>query len=205
MKVLIVSSFLFFFSNYLHSQIGIGTILPTAQLEIESTDTGIPTLELNPQSDPVGSVTGQLAVIGDKLYMYDDTRGKWLSLETVSFNFGKSGNADTDNLRSQGNVSSANSGTLMPFNGTIIAITANSNTTSGSTNLSKEFNFRIRNASTTQGAEIDFSLSGGTYSDILFNRDFNAGDHFHIRARDPDSSGDSVSNPIVTIWVKWNK
>ena len=204
MKVFIVSFFLLLFSNYLYSQIGIGTTLPTAQLEIESTDTGIPSLELNPQSAPVGSAMGQLAVIGDKLYMYDDTRAKWLSIETVSFDFGRSGNVTTDNLRSQGNVSSANSGTLMPFNGTIIAITANSNTTSGSTNLSKEFNFRIRNGNSTEGAEIDFSLSGGTYSDTSFNRDFDAGDHFHIRARDPDTSGDFVSNPIVTIWIKWH-
>lgn len=196
---------LVFITSISYAQVGIGTTTPTSELEIETTNTGIPALELNPQSAPVGSADGQISVIGDKIYMYDDMRSKWLSVSTLSFDFGRSGDVGTQNLRSQGNITSANTGTLMPYNGTIIAITANSNTGSGTTNLSKEFNFRIRNGNTTQGAAIDFSLSGGTYTDLLTNRDFNAGDHFHIRARDPDSSGDVVNNPIVTIWVKWRQ
>ena len=71
--------------------------------------------------------------------------------------------------------------------------------------MSKEFNLRIRNRNSTEGAEINFSLSGGIYTDNSVNRNFNAGDHFHIRARDPDTSGDTVSNPIVTLWVKWRQ
>ena len=133
-KTIIQIVFFLSFINSTYAQVGIGTTSPSAMLELVSTDTGIPALELTPQSAPVGDTTGQLAVIGDILYMYDAIKGLWLSVETVSFDFGKSGNVETESLRSQGNITSANSGTLMPFNGTIIAITANSNTASGTTN-----------------------------------------------------------------------
>ena len=66
------------------SQVVVGTTDPTSELEIETTDTGIPALEINPQTAPVGSANGQIAVIGDKLYMYDLTRTKWLSIETTA-------------------------------------------------------------------------------------------------------------------------
>ena len=107
------------------AQVGIGTITPSSQLEISNdiSNPNLPLLELNPQSAPVGSATGQLAVIGDILYMYDGTRGKWLSLETVSLQYAKNGGADNDGLRFGGDVRDNSSGAKMPFDGTIVYAT----------------------------------------------------------------------------------
>ena len=82
-----------FLSCGLFAQVGIGTITPNAELEIKSNST-LPALELNPQTAPVGTATGQIAVIGDKLYMFDVTRAKWLSVEATMLNFGLENGTD---------------------------------------------------------------------------------------------------------------
>ena len=108
------------------SQVGIGTTNPTAELEIETTNTGIPALELNAQTAPTGNATGQISLIGDKLFMYDATRSKWLSLETIALQYGRNGNADNQRLHYGGNMQNNNSGAMMPFNGTIVAVSSRS-------------------------------------------------------------------------------
>ena len=56
--------FLLFFACFsVSAQVGVGTTDPTAELEIETSNSGIPALELNPQSSPTGTATGQLAVL----------------------------------------------------------------------------------------------------------------------------------------------
>jgi len=69
---------------------------PTAELEIETTNTGIPELELNAQSSPIATATGQIVLIGDKLYMYDVTRTKWLSIETAPLQYARNNNVDNN-------------------------------------------------------------------------------------------------------------
>lgn len=192
----------FFAWSSMQAQVGIGTTDPNAELEIETTNTGIPALQLNPQSSPNGTETGQLAVIGDKLYMFDNTRKKWLSTETVPITFSRTNSLSAATLRCAGNVTQINSGPIMPFDGTVVAITGNSNNNSSSSNPSKEFDLRIRNGSSTN-TTVDFNLSNYTIVDTTQNVDFSAGEHFTVRTLDLDGSGDTVNNPTVTIWIKW--
>lgn len=187
-------------SYYSFSQVGIGTTTPTSELEIETTNAGIPALELNPQSAPIGSVTGQLAVIGDKLFMYDATRAKWLSTETVAIQFGISGNVNSGNISYGGTMRNTNSGPLMPFNGTIVGITANS----AGGNSSKSFRLRVFDYISGTGTNTvishNFNLLNYEFNNSGLNLDFSANDFISIRANNP---GASVSNPAIIVWVKW--
>ena len=194
-------------SYYSFSQVGIGTTTPTAELEIETTNTGIPALELNPQSAPIGSVTGQLAVIGDKLFMYDATRVKWLSVEATALQYGYAYGADNQILFFGGDIgldptTENDTGPKMPFDGTIVYITVES---SGG-NTSKSFDIEINGTAVPNNADptLDgrFQLSGGTFTRTTFNIDFNAGDYIMLKAI---SSGSAVYDPAAIIWVKWRE
>tara|TARA_R100001369_G_scaffold92771_1_gene139731 strand:- start:5097 stop:5558 length:462 start_codon:yes stop_codon:yes gene_type:complete len=120
------------------SQVGIGTVTPSAELEIETSSGDIPALKLNPQTNPIGNEMGQLAVIGDKLYMYDDVRAKYLSVETTALQFAKDGTADNDPLRFGGDVKDNGSGAKMPFNGTIVYCTIQSSGEKKTKNLTSK-------------------------------------------------------------------
>ncbi|MDO5977947.1 hypothetical protein [Flavivirga spongiicola] len=194
-------------SYYSFSQVGIGTTTPSSELEIETTNTGIPALELNPQSAPTGSVTGQLAVIGDKLFMYDATRVKWLSTETTALQYGYENSADDQVIWFGGDVGNNSatdtaSGAKMPFDGTIVYMTIES---SGG-NASKSFEIEINGTAVPNNADptLDgrFNLSGGSFTRTTFNIDFNAGDYIMLRAR---SNGSGVIDPAAIIWVKWRE
>ncbi|NMH87841.1 hypothetical protein [Flavivirga algicola] len=198
---------LFCMHYYSFSQVGIGTTSPTSELEIETTNTGIPALELNPQSAPTGTVTGQLAVIGDKLFMYDATRTKWLSVETTALQYGYGTSTDDQTLYFGGDIGyylapQDVSGPKMPFNGTIVYLTIES---SGG-NASKRFDLLINgtNVGNNSDPTLDgrFNLSGGSFTRTTFNIDFNAGDYITIRAA---SNGSAVEDPAAIIWVKWRE
>ncbi|MDO5971584.1 hypothetical protein Q4Q35_17405 [Flavivirga aquimarina] len=184
------------------SQVGIGTTAPTAELEIETTNTGIPALELNAQSAPTGTVTGQIALIGDRLYMYDATRSKWLSLETTALQYGKSGGTDDERLEFAGDLTNNGSGPRMPFDGTIVYLTIESS--GGVSN--KQFDLKINGSdvgnSGTASLDGRISLSGGSFNYTDYNIDFDAGDYVTIEAR---SNGGDVNNPVAVIWVKWRQ
>ena len=165
----------------IQAQVGIGTTSPTAELEILGTDTGIPALKLNPQSAPVGVATGQLAVIGDILYMYDATRVKWLSVESTVLQFGYFGDANNQSLLYSGLIEDL--GPIMPKDGTIVYVTINS---SGG-NASKRFDIKLdgvnigNSGDPTLDGRID--LSSGIFSYDSFNIDFTSGQHISINAR----------------------
>jgi len=184
-----------------YSQVGVGTTNPTAELEIATTNTGIPALEINPQTAPVGTVTGQLAVIGDELYMYDATRVKWLNVSATAIQFGYYGSINTNNLEFGGSMDSDIAGPLMPFNGTIVAVTAT--TVSNST---KSFELRVRDynpgtgfVSTTQS--YIFGLTDYEFVNSTLNLDFNQNDFLAVRG----NAGGGASDPSIIIWVKWRK
>lgn len=184
------------------AQVGIGTTNPTSEFEIATSNTGIPALELNPQSSPLGTTTGQLAVIGDKLYMYDATRGKWLSTNTVPLQYGYAGSADGDNFWFGGDVENNNSGALMPFDGTIICVSI----VSSGGNASKRIDLRINGTNVGDNANptLDgrFNLVSGRHIYTNYNIDFNAGEFLSIYA---SSTGSSVFDPTAIIFVKWRK
>ncbi len=186
------------FNYYGFTQVGIGTTNPSAELEIQTTNAGIPALELNNQTAPIGTTTGQLSLIGDKLYMYDATRSKWLSLETIALQYARNGNFDNSRLFFGGNLQNANSGAMMPLNGTIIGVSA----ISAGGNTSKQFQVRIRNGNTNQPGTFTFNLVNRQYISTTDNADFNAGDYINVHVQ---SAGSNVSNPAVILWIKWRQ
>jgi hypothetical protein len=181
------------------AQVGIGTTSPSAELEIEGTNAGIPALELNPQSGPAGSATGQLAVIGDQLYMYDATRAKWLSSETSVLQFSNAGST-TNVVLKYGDAANANSGAYMPFDGTIVYIGATTADSSGP-GPSKAFNVTVKNGATTISTTT-FNLVNWKFLKTDYNVNFSAGDYINVRT---PSAGGNVTDPTVTVWVKWRR
>ncbi|MCL6293560.1 hypothetical protein [Jejuia spongiicola] len=198
--IILLLSIVFSGVNVAYSQVGIGTTSPTAQLEIEANNTGIPALEINPQTSPTGSAEGQLAVIGDRLYMYNVSRAKWLSIETTTLLFGRSGNQDNVNLRAVANQSNNRSGYLMPFDGTITYITAKSNNNSGA--QSKQFSVLVRNGNTTNSTT-NFTTSSSEYTSTAVDVDFSAGDYINGTINN-DGNG-NVNNVSIMICVKWRQ
>mgnify|MGYP000262383510 CR=1 FL=1 len=201
MKLNLILVFLLCFNvPTLWSQVGIGTTDPSAELEIETTNTGIPALQLNPQTAPDGDADGQLAVIGDKLYMYDLTRDKWLSLEVTALQFGRNGGADDELLRFGGDVRDNSSGPLMPFDGTIVYMTIQS---SGGV-ANKQFDIKINGSDVGNNADntLDgrISLSSGSFTETNYNIDFDAGDYINLEVR---NNGGEVDDTAGVIWVKW--
>ncbi len=193
---------LFCMHYYSFAQVGIGTTSPTSELEIETTNTGIPALELNPQSAPTGTVTGQLAVIGDMLYMYDATRSKWLSTESHALQFSIFGPASNETLW-YGGGGVEDIGPLMPFDGTIVYMTLNSS--GGQANKSFDISINGSNVGNNADPTLDgrVNLSSGTFSYTSYNIDFNAGDHIQLRVR--NNGTNDVDDPVGVIWVKWRK
>ncbi|MFC4634880.1 hypothetical protein ACFO3O_13245 [Dokdonia ponticola] len=194
-KLLILGLLLPIFAN---AQVGIGTILPNGKLTIDASAETTAALELVPQATPTTNLAnGQLAVIGDKLYMYDATRTKWLTLESTAIQFGRNADVDTDNLHYGGNMVSGTSGALMPLDGTIVAITA-----MAASGDDTDINVRARDATNTNSINETFTLASLRYTDTAANFDFSAGDYITARGRDAATTATDVT---VIVWVKWRQ
>lgn len=202
--LILLFSIVFFIVNATYSQVGIGTTDPTAELEIETTSSGIPALEINPQTTPTGTANGQITVINNKLYMFDTSRGvlsalgKWLSVETTTLPYARGGNNRNNQvLRFGGVVSNQNSGALMPFDGTIVVGSAR---ISGG-DATKQFSIEVRNGATVVSTT-NFNLTASEYTDTTLNIDFSAGDYIIARI---SNVGTTVNNPNLILWVKWRQ
>lgn len=177
-------------------QVGINTTTPSAELEIASSSPGLPILELNPQTAPVGTASGQLSVINDQLYLYDDTRSKWLSIGSSTFNFGGEGGQDGDDLEYAGDIE--NNGPTMPQDGTIVYISINS--TGGFP--TKEITINIYNSLNVLVGSHSVNLVGGSLVLADFNVDFSSGDHFRVYVEDANGV---VNNVTAVLWTKWRQ
>lgn len=184
----------------IQAQVGIGTSSPNAQLTVDPGATGLAPLELtNLSSAPnTNLAAGQLAVIGSELYFFDSIRRKWLSVTTMPLEFTRGGVVTDQNLYFGGRVINQNSGAVMPFDGTIVHISA----ISSGGNATKRFQVRVRNGGANVSSD-DISLVGGAFNQTTTDIDFSAGDLIVVRARD-DGNGD-VNNPSVIVWVKWRQ
>ena len=92
---------------------------------------------------------------------------------------------------------SGSSGPLMPFDGTIVAISS-----VGSSGDDTDVNIRARDASNANSINETFTLSSLRYTDTSANFDFNAGDYITVRARD---AATTTENLTVVLWVKWRQ
>ena len=195
-KLLILFLLLPVFDN---SQVGIGTLTPNGKLTIDASTETTAALELVPQATPTTNLAnGQLAVIGDKLYMYDLTRTAWLSVESTALQFGRDGNVGNVNLLLGGNMDSETSGVLMPLNGTIVAITA-----MAASGGDAPINVRARDVNDINSIDETLTLASLRYTDTTTNLDFDAGDYITVRA-----FGGTSNRPIdvtTTVWIKWRQ
>lgn len=188
---------LFFSLSAIYAQVGVGTTAPVGKLTVDASADTTAALELVPQPTPSTNLAaGQIAVIGDKAYMYNVDRDKWLTLESTAIQFGRNGSITTENLRYAGNLANQNSGALMPFNGTIIAITAK-----GATGDDTGLQLRVRNGTTTIATE-NFNLAGLEYIDTTTDIDFSSGDYLVARATDGSTTTSHIS---LTLWIKWRQ
>lgn len=181
-----------------NAQVGVGTLTPNGMLTVDASAETTAALELIPQATPTTNLAnGQLAVIGDKLYMYDLTRTAWLSVESTALQFGRNNSSDTQVLQYGGTMVSGISGALMPLDGTIVAISA-----MGSSGDDTDINLRARDATNTNSVNTTFTLASLRYTDTAANFDFSAGDYITARARDATTT---TENLTVIVWVKWRQ
>ncbi len=169
-----------------------GTI--DASLHIKSTD--VP-LKIEPSTaTPLGSSGGQMFVSNDNglLYIYDGTRSKWLSVDRSMVGWGRnSGNTSNQYLRQFNGALSNQNGWRMIRDGTITAITAQSN-------INQTWTLEIRkNDSPTVIASIIITNAQGD-NDNTINIDFSEGDYLQAYCR-----GSSVDYPQTLIEVAWRK
>lgn len=127
-------------------------------------------LELVPQSAPTTDLQdGQLAMIGDELYAYDDTRGLWLSVMRHTFVFGRRGNTKNKYLNFFGGaLASNNTGIRLPWNCTIVAMSAQLDASGTAT-------FTVRESTATRTVNQVVTAALGSHS-VAINTDLNAGD-----------------------------
>ena len=184
--------------NFVSAQVGIGVTNPKAQLHINATDNGMPALRLAPQKKPTGTSSGQIAVIGDNLYMYDATRGKWLSVEATKYSFGLEDGADNQSLEYNGDIEK--SGPLLPKDGTIVYIAMNSS--GGEANKGVQLQIGGVDVPNNTNPNIDglINLVSGKYTNINFNLDIDQNQEIRI---DVSNTGNDVEDLSVDIWIKW--
>ena len=169
-----------------------GTI--DASLHIKSSD--IP-LKIEPSTTtPSGSSGGQMFVSNDNglLYIYDGTRSKWLSVDRSMVGWGRnSGNTSNQYLRQFNGALSNQNGWRMIRDGTITAITAQSN-------INQTWTLEIRkNDSPTVIASILITNAQGDHDNTI-NIDFSEGDFLQAFC-----NGASVDYPQTLIEVAWRK
>lgn len=134
---------------------------------------------------------GQVCNHNGSLYLYDDVRAKWISIEKQAPSF--SASKGDGNYLMSGNFSDINSGFVALKNGTIVGITASG----GSGNQTKGFSIR------KNGAESDiiaFSLTSGKYSNSTYNVDITAGDIIQVYC---SAEGTQINAPIVQVYIAW--
>ncbi|MFZ3575221.1 hypothetical protein [Tenacibaculum finnmarkense] len=182
---------------YKNDNVGIGDFSGTtidAKLHVKSTD--VP-FKIQPNTTtPTGTSGGQMFVDSTNgiLYIYDGTRAKWLSVDRTMVGWGVN-NANTGNeyLRQFNGAQSNRNGWRMIRNGTITAISAQ-------TNINQTWTLEIRkNDGTTAIASLTITNQQGNHNNTL-NIDVNEGDFIQAYC-----NGSSVDYPETLIEIAWRK
>lgn len=186
------------------AQVGIGTDDLSAGLEIKTNPTGIPALRLEPQSQPIGSKNGQLAVIDNLLFMYDEERTKWLSVERTLLEFGRLGlGSDPSEIEFGGG--DLQNGPRMPFEGTIVGISMSATEDDNSREIGLYINGIgvPNNLLGSKDGVFTLDPTSLTFENNNYNLDFTKGDMISMALL--DANVNDIDNLIVTLNVKWRK
>lgn len=176
-----------------NQRVAINTTNPNAQLDILSTE--VP-LRIQPNATtPTGSLSGQMFVANDGLlYAYDAVRTKWLSVDRTMFGWGRnSANTTDEYLRQYNGAFSINNGWRMIRDGTITAITVQ-------TDAAESCTIEIRkNDTTTIISSLTLTNEEGRHDNTI-NVDFDEGDFLQCYL-----NGTDIDFPQVLIEIAWRK
>lgn len=189
----------FVFSTYAQ-KVGINTSQPQAKLDINNQENGLPSLYLMPQTAPVGSSDGEFAVIGDRLYLYSASKGKWLSAETSLYSFAEDGVAAT-RLEYTGDVELT--GPKIPINGTIVEINIRAEVASPLKRIQLVINGTpVPNNDTNPNIDGTLALdANGEFFTNTYNLDINSGDILTVT----QGGAGTLVNVFVDIVIKWRQ
>lgn len=126
------------------------------------------------------------------LFQYHEDTNKWLSTTQMFLDWGAN-NADGKYLNIHGAVATQ-TGYLMPYDGTIVSITAKI----ASGNQDKAFEIRRNHDITTPLST--FSATAGSYNDVSVNVDFSAGDYIQAFA---SSTGVPARDVVIMATINW--
>jgi len=134
-----------------------------------------------------------MAVKGGILCVYDGTRSKWVSVQRLFLVFGRKGNTSNQYLAfAAGSLVSINSGYRLAYDGTIVGITCQLDS-SGTTNI------RIRkNDSATNIATLSVTGALGA-TDNTLNIDFSANDYLQCYS----DNASTVEDPMVIVEIAY--
>lgn len=149
--------------------------------------------------DSISSDTldGAGAEVSEKMcFTYDESRSKDLSAETATFTYSEANITNMDWVQI-GGASDADTGMIMPYDGTVIRTTGFCENVKHTT-----MNIHLYINTTSAGSILTFTGSGNqTETDLSLNIDFNAGDRLRLRG----VGSNRIEDTAVTLWVKWRK
>lgn len=176
---------------------GAGRIITadSGAVEIDTSAATTAPLRLVPKGSlPTTSLTdGQLAITDGILFVYDATRGKWLSVQRQFLVFGRRGNTRNQYLNfAAGTLPSNNSGYRMGRNVTIVSL-------SGQLDVSGSCDMHVRrNDVATNISSLTITTATGA-SDISVNVDVNANDFLQSFL----SAAANVEDPMLVVEIAY--
>lgn len=141
----------------------------------------------------IGMINGQPKPV----YVDSNKGGKVLSVETNNFFWAESRLSNNDWIQI-GHATDADSGWIMPFDGTIVGVTAHcENNNTGNTKSIRLY----KNGSVSSTSFINIPAGANAIvNNQTKNIDFVAGDRLRLRA---DSTGGSIEDTTISVFVKW--
>lgn len=140
-----------------------------------------------------GLAGGQLSVIGDQLYLYDDGRAKWLSVQETKYHWAD--NVVKGKIMKIGDALGTNVGYKIPSDSTVVAVTANEATGSNRS-------VQLRRNGTAVSLKT-FSLSSGSYTSNTDSIDLDEGDVLQVYVT--GGSGPPCKDLVVNVHLKYRK
>ena len=199
MKQLYLIIFLNFSFLLSVQSVGINTTEPKASLSISpSAGNNIPVLQLQPQNNPIGNADGELAIIGDKLYLYNSMRSKWLTAETSMYSFAEDGNAAT---RLEYTADVEQTGPIIPINATIVEINIRARNATVNKRIQLHINgIAVPNNDFFPNSDGALALDNNNeYYNGNYNLDINRGDILTVT----QTGGGVLQDVIVDVILKW--
>jgi hypothetical protein len=163
-------------------------------VQLSATASGYAPLELTDlvTAPQLGLDAGQLAVVNGLLYTYDDTRGKWLSVQRVMVAFGRRGNSNNQYMNHYGgNIASSQSGLRMARNATIVSL-------AGQFSASSTSDLHVRkNDVAVDIATLSVAAAQGAHDNTI-DVDLTAGDYLQSYI-----DGGASPDPMLIVEVAW--